>query len=200
MFTEHEKMTNKKVIPQRLFVDMDGTLAKFKQVDQLETLYEQGYFRNLEPLPNVVDAVKEIIQKHPEKEVFIMSSVLSDSHYALDEKNEWLDLYLPEIDQEHRLFPPCGENKLDYVPDGMRQTDYLLDDYTKNLVLWEPPAKGIKLLNGINHTRGTWNGSMLRSDRKPSELARDIVSVMEGRQIRQKAIKRHMETPKGPKL
>ena len=164
---------------QRLLIDMDGTLAKFQQVDTLETLYEKGYFENLEPITNVVEAVKYLIENHPEIEVFIMSAVLSDSKYAWEEKNLWLDRYLPEIDVEHRIFPACGENKLDYVPDGIRENDVLLDDYTKNLTLWEPPAKGIKLLNGINHTNGTWRGNMLRYDKTPEELARDIVSIMQ---------------------
>ncbi len=103
---------------RRLLVDMDGTLAKFHPVEQLETLYEPGYFRNLEPQQTVVEAIREILWKHPEREVYIMSSVLRDSKYALQEKNEWLDRYLPEIDQEHRIFPPCGENKARYVPEG----------------------------------------------------------------------------------
>lgn len=169
---------------ERLFVDMDGTLAKYKSVDTIEILFEKGYFLNLEPQQNVVDAVKKIIREHPEKQVYIMSSVLTDSKYAYQEKNEWLDKYLPEIDKEHRIFPPCGENKMEYVPGGIRKSDYLLDDYTNNLALWEPPAKGIKLLNGINHTNGTWKGNMLRYDKEPEELAQDIMQVMDGMDVR----------------
>lgn len=169
---------------ERLFVDMDGTLAKYQSVDTIEILFEKGYFLNLEPQQNVVDAVKKIIREHPEKQVYIMSSVLTDSKYAYQEKNEWLDKYLPEIDREHRIFPPCGENKMEYVPGGIRKSDYLLDDYTNNLALWEPPAKGIKLLNGINHTNGTWKGNMLRYDKEPEELAQDIMQVMDGMDVR----------------
>lgn len=163
---------------KRLLVDMDGTLAVFQPVDTLEKLYEEGYFLNLAPQQNVVDAVKEIVLKHPEIEVFIMSAVLTDSKFALQEKNEWLDKYLPEIDSKHRIFPPCGEDKKEYVPEGIRDTDYLLDDYTKNLVLWQPPAKGIKLLNGINHTNGTWQYDMLSYDREGSSLAAAIDSII----------------------
>ena len=165
---------------RRMFVDMDGTLAVFHPVECLETLYEPGYFQNLEPLENVVEAVRKIVWGHPEIEVYVLSAVLSDSRYALEEKNAWLDRYLPEIDADHRIFPPCGENKLEYVPDGICGTDYLLDDYTHNLALWEPPAKGIKLLNGINHTNGTWQGSILRYDMDPEVLAGNIVDIMEG--------------------
>lgn len=173
----------KEYFPNRLLVDMDGTLAVFRSVDCLETLYEEGYFLNLEPNTNVVDAIKIIIREHPEMDVFIMSSVLSDSKYALAEKNAWLDKYLPEIDEEHRIFPPCGENKLDYVPDGVRATDCLLDDYTHNLTLWEPPAKGIKLLNGINHTSGTWKGNMIRYDKTANMIAENIVEIVRDKKM-----------------
>lgn len=161
----------------RLNLDLDGTAAVFQKVDTLETLYEKGYFLNLEPNQNVVEAIRLIIRNHPEIEVYVMSSVLSDSKYALSEKNQWIDKYLPEIDEKHRIFPPCGENKLDYIPGGVRDTDLLLDDYTHNLTLWEPPARGIKLLNGINHTRESWRGNRLRYDKSPEELAENIVEI-----------------------
>lgn len=175
-------MKRERIEASRLFVDMDGTLAKFQTVETLEMLYEKGYFLNLEPLHNVLAAIRKIVQEHPEKQVYIMSSVLSDSSYALQEKNEWLDRYLPEIDMEHRIFPPCGKNKLDYVPEGIRPTDCLLDDYTVNLNAWEPPAKGIKIMNGINGTKGTWQADRLSIGRSGEDLAEKIVSIMEGRE------------------
>ena len=33
----------------RLFVDMDGTLAKWNEVQYEEQLLEEGYYRNLKP-------------------------------------------------------------------------------------------------------------------------------------------------------
>ena len=48
----------------RLYVDMDGTLAEFKKVDTLEKLYEKGYFLNLEPHMNVVEAIRSIVTDH----------------------------------------------------------------------------------------------------------------------------------------
>ncbi len=165
-------------LEQRLFVDMDGTLAVFKPVDEMETLYEEGYFKTLEPQRNVVEAVRQIIKNHPEIEVNILSAYLTDSSYALKEKNEWLDRYLPEIDREHRIFMPCGTDKKEAIKDGIRSNDFLLDDYTKNLNEWQPPARGIKLLNSINHTRGSWPHDRIRYDRNPAELAQGIVTVM----------------------
>lgn len=163
---------------QRLFVDMDGTLAVFKPVDEMETLYEEGYFKRLAPQRNVVEAVRKIIMEHPEIEVNILSAYLTDSEYALKEKNEWLDRYLPEIDQDHRIFVACGADKKEGIRDGIRKTDFLLDDYTKNLNEWQPPARGIKLLNGINHTRGSWAFDRLNHERESASLASAIISIM----------------------
>lgn len=165
---------------KRLFVDMDGTLAVFTPLDTLEKLYEKGYFLNQAPHQNVVEAVRDIIVNHPEIEINILSAYLTDSPYALEEKNEWLDRYLPEIDQAHRVFVPCGSDKKEGIKGGVRETDFLLDDYTKNLVDWEPTGRGIKLLNAINHTKGTWEHDRIRYDREPESLADGVVAVMRG--------------------
>lgn len=165
----------------RLFVDMDGTLAVFKPVDTLETLYEEGYFANLEPQQSVLDAVKQIVKNNPYIDVMVCSAYLTDSEYALKEKNEWLDRYLPEIPPERRVFLPCGVSKAEYIKDmfgRLNEKDFLLDDYTINLNDWEPPAKGIKLLNGINHTRGTWQSNRISSDRSSESIADAIESVV----------------------
>jgi len=168
-------------VPQRLFVDMDGTLAVFNRLETLEDLYEQGYFLNLAPHVNVVNAIKHIVKTEPRIQVRILSAVLMDSDHAFEEKNACLDRHLPEITREHRIFVPCGSDKKDRVRGGVTKEDFLLDDYTQNLLLWEVDGRGIKLLNGINNTRGTWTGDRIRFDKHPTELARDILDVMAGR-------------------
>ena len=172
---QNEAATEEK---QRLYVDMDGTLTVFTPVDKLETLYEKGYFLNQAPHENVLAAIRGIITNHPDIEVHILSAVLADSIYAMQEKNEWLDRYLPEIDNEHRVFVPCGSNKKEGIQGGIRSNDFLLDDYTHNLNNWQPPARGIKLLNAINHTRGSWEYDRIRYDREPTDLAKGILSIM----------------------
>ena len=144
---------------QRLFVDMDGTLTKF--IDQAETpdaLLQPGYFETLPPQQNVVDMVKQAMQKD-DLDVYVFSAALNIPT-AIPEKNAWLDQHLPEIDQDHRVFVENGCRKSLSVPGGLRKTDILLDDYSRNLHDWaEAGAIGVKLLNDINNTHGTWTNS-----------------------------------------
>lgn len=161
----------------RLYVDMDGVLAVFNtNISSTEELYAEGYFRNLAPQQNVVEAVKKLI-KGGDMEVYILSAYLGDSEYALKEKNEWLDEHLPEIKKENRVFVPCGVDKKEAIPD-LSDKDFLLDDYTHNLLLWQPPARGIKLLNDINHTKGSWMHDRISYNRKADDLAGAITDVV----------------------
>ncbi len=172
--------------PRRLFVDMDGTLAVFNKAASPEELLREGYFRDLQPMQNVVDSIREIIQKHPEIEVNILSAVLPDSPYAVAEKNAWLDEHLPEVDSAHRFFPLCGTDKASAIPGGIRENDYLLDDYTHNLNQWWPPEHAIKLLNGINDTRGSWQHSRVDAASAPDKIAADIAAVIGGEELNAK--------------
>lgn len=168
------------ITPKRLFVDMDGVLAEFHPVDKIEELYEQGYFASLKPQQNVVDAVK-LLCADSRFEVYILSSVL-DSDYARNEKNQWLDEHIPQIDKRHRLFPAYGDSKIWIIPNGLQTTDTLLDDYSLNLNAWCPPGQAIKLMNGINGNHGTWQGARVSHMDSPEQIADAIKSYMEVQQ------------------
>lgn len=168
----------------RVFFDMDGTLTVWNNV-AFEQLLEKGYFKNSKPQMNVIEAAKEL-QKSGQVEVFILSAVLDpkENPYALDEKNEWLDKYLPEIDKEHRIFPPCGEPKTNYIEGGIDESDVLIDDYNTNLNVWHPPGTGVKLLNGINDIHQSWQYSKISRDKSGIELASDILNILDGQMVR----------------
>lgn len=170
----------------RLFVDLDGTCAVWQPVAE-EQLFEKGYYRNLPEYKNVVAAVNHIVAEHPDIEVFVLSKYLTNSDYALSEKDEWVSEHLPGIDKAHRIFVPYEMDKRAMIPGQLQETDYLLDDYTKNFDNWQPPARGIKLLNGINHTQGTWQDDRISLMRNPKDFADCIVNVIEkGEQVRDK--------------
>lgn len=143
----------------RYFIDMDGTLAVYPI--EIENWWEiEGIFHTLEPQDNAIKAIKRLIKNG--QEVYILSAYNADFPSAKEGKNFWLDKYLPEINDEHRIFTVVGTEKTDYVPGGVQSTDVLLDDYNKNLEAWaEAGGIGIKLLNGINN-RKTWGGVSVR--------------------------------------
>jgi 5'(3')-deoxyribonucleotidase len=164
---------------KRLFVDMDGVLAVFNKVDNMSELYKEGYFLKLSQQEKVITAIKIIKQEHPNLEVYTLSAYLHDSPYALTEKNAWLDTYLPEINISNRIFVPYGSDKTAYVEGGVSKNDYLLDDFTNNLVAWElDGGNGIKLLNDINNTRGTWQGNKISFNNAPRILADKLINVL----------------------
>lgn len=143
---------------QRVFFDMDGTMAKWKEATAIEEMYEKGFFAELEPHNNVIEMVNNLAD-HPKYEVYILTAYFTDSNYAKAEKLQWNKKYAPKIDKKHIIFCPCGTNKSKWVPGGIRATDILLDDYTFNLNDWvKSGGIAIKLRNGINGTKGTWQG------------------------------------------
>ncbi len=165
---------------KRVFFDMDGTLAVWQPAKQLEDLYQPGYFAGLKSQPTVVEAARKLILEHGEQiEVFILSAVLEDSLYAVSDKDSWLDINLPEMDRGHRIYAPGAAPKFMCVPGGIRPSDILLDDYTANLISWSRYAQGIKLLNGINHSRGTWKGSKVHKDAGADKIV-EIILEFEG--------------------
>lgn len=182
---------------KRVFLDMDGTLVAFKKIevkdyegllDAKDYLNSKGYFLNADPHENVIEAVKLLAKEHADDvELFICSAVYDDALYAKDDKNAFLDMYLPEIDSEHRIFTVCGQDKKEFIPDGIRHDDYLIDDLTRNLKNWQPPAMGIKLLNGINHTNQTWQNDMISFAKNPRQIADDIYNIVVlGEQVKDK--------------
>lgn len=155
----------------RLFIDMDGTLAVWKQATCFEDLLQPGYFRDLPPYQTVLDAVKILCNTKPELDVYALSAYMPENPYAVHEKNAWLDAYLPEIDSEHRIFVACGSSKARAAANRLKtpcidNSFVLLDDYSVNLHEWKANRGScIKLRNGINGNGGTWKGeSVTRFD------------------------------------
>ena len=165
----------------RLFVDMDGTLARFHdEVKYLERMYEPNFFRELKPFENAVNTIRLFEKTHPEWEVYILSSVLFGEPPGCEkQKQDWIDLYLPEIDRAHRLFPDMGTDKSTVIPGGIGITDVLLDDYNKNLEEWQQAGgTAIKFVNNVNDRalRGNrWNGMRMHYDTSAEYNIRELL-------------------------
>jgi len=178
---------------KRLFVDMDGTLARFHdEVMYIERMYEEGFFNGLKPFDNMVLGIKEFMRMHPDVDVYIISSAI-DSSFCEKEKNLWLDKYIPEIGEEKRLFPAIGISKADYIAQKteipVSQDDYLLDDYNKGLFEFQAAGgKAIKCHNNINHKglgrhggqKGKlWADCIVHTDDLPIMIASELSAHMD---------------------
>lgn len=160
----------------RIFIDMDGTLVEWKNIKSNSELYQKGYYESLKPNKNILEETKKLIKEG--KDIYILSSFLVDSDYALSEKNKWLDEHLPELSFNKRIFVPYGDIKYKYLPSKITSNDYLIDDYTKNLLEWnEAGGTGIKFLNGINHIKGIWQGLLLSEDENISKKIQSILDI-----------------------
>ena len=141
----------------KLFIDFDGTIAEFEYVGA-DIYSAPGYSLTLAPHKNVVSAIKYII-RHNLMEVFLVSAVMPFDH-CISDKNEWMDNYLPEVDKEHRIYMPVGENKAKYI--NASKGDVFLDDWNGNLTqLYAtcPNLEPVKLVNAINDNNKSWRGA-----------------------------------------
>lgn len=173
---------------KRLFVDMDGTLARFHDAtDYLEHMYEEGFFRNLEPFENMVEGIRQFIKDHPDVEVYTCSAVIRSPH-CINDKNAWMDKYLPEIPLDHRIYTEIGHSKAEYIEGGITKDDYLLDDYNKGLHQFVySGGSAIKCHNNINQLgRGAhggesgymWEGAMIHSENVPELISEELAQLM----------------------
>jgi len=166
-----------------LFVDMDGTVARWQDVS-LEEVTKEGYFTSLQPHENVIEAIRLLI--HRGVRVKILSSVFVDDH-SKAEKFEWLDRYMPFIPAKDRIFTPYGSPKGECkeVKEEVRKA-FLLDDNSDVLHHWlDDNREGIKILNGVNGTKGTWHGYTVRNNMVPTQLANQIYGIMSVAYFRQ---------------
>lgn len=168
-----------------IFVDMDGVLAIWDD-EKSHEMYSEGFFLNLAPHHGTVELVRNLMNDR-QLEVFILSTLLLESEFIEDEKNKWLDKYLPEVPYENRFFVPEGVSKSDYLNNAHSifkgKMNVLIDDYTVNLLSWKDSGYfGLKMLNGRNGSNGLWlrdnPSAFLSYDDNPKSSYYKIVKML----------------------
>ena len=153
-----------------IYFDMDGTLAKWRNVSFEET-FEENYFRDLEPEENLIKVVKMLVEDGHDVQILTSAAPLERIR---SDKMSWLKKQ--GLDDLPVVFVDYGDNKIDYVP--AFETCYLVDDYSKNLHEWESGGHiGIKWYNRFNGNHGTWRGYMLSERMDASTIYDTIVGV-----------------------
>lgn len=155
----------------KIFLDMDGTLARFNVKNALVRFEdEKGFFANLLAYKGI-ENINEITKKG---NVYIISA--SPNIYADMDKKIWLKKYLPNLNNENILLCRNGQNKAKFIENKLNikidQNCYLLDDYTRNLIEWEQAGgTGIKRITKVSdNSRKLWKGLELKDLEKLSNL------------------------------
>lgn len=148
---------------KKIFLDMDGTIARFNVRNALARFEkEEGFFAKL----LAYKGIEEINEMAKAGNVYIISA--SPNAQADTDKIAWLCKYLPNINLLTNVFIcRCGDNKADFLRAKgitVNADTVLVDDYTKNLTEWESAGGvGIKRLTKCaDNSRGLWKGLAIR--------------------------------------
>lgn len=148
---------------KKIFLDLDGTLAKFNVKNALQRFdNEVGFFARL----GAYKGIEKINEMAKHKDLYIISA--SPNFQADWDKLVWIKKYLPNIKNNNIVLCRLGENKAKVIENkfGFKidNTCYLLDDYTKNLTEWENVGGiGIKRLTSVaDNSRGLWKGLVIK--------------------------------------
>lgn len=147
----------------KLFIDLDGTVAKFNVRNALERFdKEKGFFAKLGAYVGI-EVVNELAKNN---NIYVISA--SPNEQADKDKMIWLEKYLPNISKDNITFCRLGQNKAKIIEEKysikIDSNCLLLDDYTKNLNEWESfGGKGIKRLTTIaDNSRKLWKGLQIK--------------------------------------
>lgn len=100
------------------------------------SLFEPGFFANLEVIPDAQEVVKELSEKH---KVYVVSAA-TEFPNSLREKYDWMEKHFPFISWKN--FMLCGDKSI-------VKGDVMIDDHDKNLI----PFDGEKLLFDAMHNK-----------------------------------------------
>lgn len=156
---------------RRLFLDLDGTLARFNVRNAIKRYAEEkGFFARL--LAYV--GIEEVNKLANNRQLYVISA--SPNEQADKDKMTWLNKYLPNLPKENIIFCRNGENKAKIIENKLSlkidSNCLLLDDYTKNLREWEEVGGiGVKRLTTCSdNSRKLWTGLTLKDLRKVGSL------------------------------
>lgn len=152
---------------KKIFLDLDGTLAKFNVRNAIKRFaIEEGFFAKL----GAYKGIENIDELAKNGNVYIISA--SPNEQADKDKQTWIDKYLPNLPKANICFCRLGKNKAKEIEKNLNiivnKECILLDDYTKNLVEWESVGGvGVKRLTSVaDNKSGKWKGLAIRNLRE----------------------------------
>jgi 5'(3')-deoxyribonucleotidase len=156
---------------RKIFLDLDGTLAKFNVRNALQRFdKEEGFFAKL----GAYKGIEEVNEMAKKGNVYIISA--SPNSQADKDKMQWISKFLPDLPIDNICLCRIGTNKAQEIERVLNikvdKDCYLLDDYTKNLNEWENfGGIGIKRITSVSdNSRRLWKGLELKALCKLAEM------------------------------
>lgn len=156
---------------RRFFFDADGVLFLFDQSKSLEEVCAPGYFQTVAPVPNVIKAFQ--ILNEMGEDVYILTKVFEDGHSRNDKMVSFMRTF-PGLAKDHIIFVSYSGDKNDAV-ENISSQDILLDDFSPNCRSWKGTA--VKLYNGYNGTKGTWDGFSVSVNSRAELIAKQLLGI-----------------------
>ncbi len=115
---------------KHIFVDMDGVVAAYEHKSSvlLPNWFERGIFDEKLPVRPVVDKLRHYNEEL--HQIYILS--VAPCSYAIEEKNRWLNAYVPFVDEWNKYFVGDPKRKIQMLQELTKDIDpsdvYLIDD------------------------------------------------------------------------
>ena len=174
---------------KRIFFDMDGVLAEYRENCSEADMKKKGYFSSLMPEENMISALNRLAQDSEKLGigVCVLTKVYpNEFKYSISEKLEWRDEHLPLLfDSEFIMVNGEKEEKSEAIKNllnvNIDEDCFLIDDYNYNLFEWR--GKGgstIKYVNGINDKNKSFIGNRLSHKMSADEIYSSILEMVNG--------------------
>lgn len=154
-----------------IYSDFDGCPSKFNKQATMEELVTPQYYRNTQPDMHYITMIKLLINAG--YEVRFLSKALSQE--IAEAKIAFLKDYGIDVPF---VAVPYDQDKAAYIKnDGLA---LLIDDFTPGLNDWEKYGDnfiGIKYYNGVNGSKGTWDGYSINSRMSANKMAHTVMAL-----------------------
>ena len=172
---------------KRLFFDMDGVLAEYRENCTEKDMKKRGYFSSLRPEANMVSALKMLLDN--EDALGISVCVITKVYpalfrYSVREKLEWRDEYLDTLfDSEFIMVNGDEQEKSDAVREQLGfdidEDCILIDDYNPNLREWNRNGgTTVKYVNAINDKNKSFIGRRISHSMSAEEIYGYILDMI----------------------
>ena len=174
---------------KKVFFDMDGVLAEYRENCSEYDMKQKGYFSSLKPERNMVNALTRLALDSDMLgiRVCVLTKVYPTVFkYSVREKLEWRDEYLPELyDSEFIMVNGEELEKSEAVSElndcAIDSDCYLIDDYNPNLAEWvKNGGSAVKYVNEINDKNHSFIGERIMHTMTEDEIYSFIVNLVNG--------------------